>query len=43
MEALKNLPDIQRSCVEAEIEGTRGLDGSIYLRAAQHNLRRQLA
>lgn len=45
MEALENLSDLQRFCVEAEMEGNsvRGVGGSIYLRAAQHSLRGQLA
>jgi RNA polymerase sigma-70 factor (ECF subfamily) len=43
-EALENLPYMQRSCVEAEMEGNSVASvGSIYLRAAQHSLRGQLA
>lgn len=44
MEALENLSDMQKLCVEAELEGNslRGFGANVYLRAAQHNLRGQL-
>jgi RNA polymerase sigma factor (sigma-70 family) len=45
MEALENLSDMQKICVEAELEGNslRGFGANVYLRTAQHSLRGQLA
>lgn len=43
-EALENLTDMQRFCVEAEMQGNsvRGLGGRNYLKAAQHSLKEAL-
>ncbi len=44
MEALENLSDMQKICIEAELEGNslRGFGANVYLRTAQHSLRGQL-